>query len=52
MLVTVPALPVTSPVTLPVKAAVIVPAAKLPEPSRKTSLLAVFAVAAVSIILV
>ena len=38
----VDALPVTSPVTLPVSAAVIVPAAKFPEPSRFTSVDAVF----------
>ena len=42
-------LPVTLPVKLPEKVAVIVPAAKFPEPSRSTSLPAVFeAVAAVN----
>jgi len=44
MLVTVPALPLT----LPVIFAVIVPALKFPEPSRSTNLLAVFALAALS----
>ena len=58
-LVTVPALPLTFPVTLPVKSpvtlpvklpvnvAVIVPALKLPEPSRFTTVFAVFADVAV-----
>src|SRR6056300_808946 len=41
--VQLPELPVTLPVTLPVSAAVIVPALKLPLPSRNTIVLPVFA---------
>lgn len=47
MPVVLPDEPLTLPVTFPVRDAVIVPAAKFPEPSRATIALAVFAEAAV-----